>query len=49
MQIFTPNQWTEVRTSVVELGKGWKKRRRRVTPIERPSVSNNLDLRSLRH
>jgi hypothetical protein len=29
MQIFTPNQWTEA--AVVELGKSWKKMRRRET------------------
>jgi hypothetical protein len=31
MQIFTPNQWTEAADSMVELGKSWKKLRRRAT------------------
>jgi hypothetical protein len=31
-------------TPVVELGKGWKKLRRRVDPIGRTAVSTNLDI-----
>jgi hypothetical protein len=37
MQIFASNQWTEAADPLAELGKSWKKLRRRVTnPIERP-------------
>jgi hypothetical protein len=29
---------------MLELGKGWKKKMRRVIPIERPAISTDLDL-----
>jgi hypothetical protein len=51
MQIFEPNQWTE---AVVELGKIWKKLRRRVTPEISQTLSHQPGsihqlLRGLQH
>jgi hypothetical protein len=46
MQVFAHNQCTEEKqlTPVAELGKSWKKLRRRVTlPVGGPAVSINLD------
>jgi hypothetical protein len=38
-----PTNGQEPGNPVAELGKSWKKLWRRVTPIERPTVLNNLD------
>jgi hypothetical protein len=39
MKIFTSNQWVEASNPVVELGKSWKKLRRRVDSVGGPAVS----------
>jgi hypothetical protein len=46
MQILIPNQWTEDRNPVVELGQGLKKLRRG-NPIGKPAISTKQDRRDL--